>query len=234
MAGGLPISFSEYGTESKRLKYLLCVDCVGQILLKSWNKNMDFEADYSLHISERFISQPLAKDTLRCEVKEKMTPLSGRVLLPRAPKVGHHVGSCCWSGPAYKSRSALDRSYTPSPGPPRSLASSRASNRVLCNEAGGGGLGTPAWSSRPPTGAILANFYREYKVNTSYLVSRGWAWGEVEANNVKRLCYQWMLHIPELVPIKRVRDNDLFSRNSRINRIWFCIERGKAVDLWKQ
>ena len=137
----------------------------------------------------------------RCEVKEKMTPLSGRVLPPRAPKVGRHVGSCCWSGPAYKSRSASDRSYTPSPGPPRSLASSRASNRVLCNEAGGGGLGTPAWSSRPPTGAILANFYREYKVNTSYLVSRGWAWGEVEANNVKRLCYQWMLHIPELVPI---------------------------------
>ena len=35
MAGGLPISFSEYGTESKRFRYLLCVDRVGQILLKS-------------------------------------------------------------------------------------------------------------------------------------------------------------------------------------------------------
>ena len=63
MAGGLlPISFSEYGTESKRFRYLLCVDRVGQILLKSWNKNMDFEAEYAIHISERFISLPLAKD----------------------------------------------------------------------------------------------------------------------------------------------------------------------------
>ena len=79
---GLPISFSEYGTESKRFKYLLWDDRVGQILLKSWKQINGFW-NWSNTILWGFLlvfntwSKTCkylrkVKDT-RCGVKEKIT-----------------------------------------------------------------------------------------------------------------------------------------------------------------
>lgn len=101
-------------------------------------------------IKDLQISQKGKRHTMWSQRENYTTPLSARVLLPRALKVAHRVGSYCWSVPACKSKLASDRSCFPSPGPPRSPALSRASNRARCNEAGGEGLGNPALSSRLP------------------------------------------------------------------------------------
>ena len=169
---------------------------------------------------------------MRSQRESYTTPLSVRALLQHAPEVGRPVGSFCWSVPACKSMLASDRSYLPWPGPPRSPAWSRASSRVPCNEVGGEGLANPALSSRPPDGQFWT--ISEKQVNITDLMSWSGAWREMKASNVKRLCDQRMLHVPKLkvVPVASIQEGEkIFLRNSRINRIWFGIERGKAVDL---
>ena len=162
--------------------------------------------------------------------ESERAPLSVRVLLQRAPRVGRRAGSSCWSVPACRSGLASGRSNPPSPGPPRSPASCRASNRVLCYEAGFEGLGNPALSSRPPAQVLTISATSKWTRLTSCLEAEpGGRWKPTMLNtSATNGCFTYLDF--NLIQIERDRGSDL-SRNSRINRIWFCREGGKAVDL---
>ena len=65
----------------------------------------------------------------------------------------------------------------------------------------------------------------------------------MKANDIERLCYQRVLHIPAVVLIKLsnltrecyilLHCGNFLIKDSRVNRVWFRKKRRKAVDLWE-